>query len=104
MRKDFGLQERRGSDFKKRPAQEAGGGASEWSIGTKYTGKNEEGKVRNVPKIKGRNPEQVIKQIAANKEVDAQTINQEVIQLLAQFNTQQNSIVGFMTEVMTLND
>jgi hypothetical protein len=60
--------------------------------------------VRHVPKIKGRNPEQVIKQVAANEAVDSQTINQEVTALLSQFNSQQSSITGFMTEVIALND
>jgi hypothetical protein len=60
--------------------------------------------VRHVPKIKGRNPEQVIKQVAANEAVDAHTINQEVTALLSQFNSQQSSITGFMTEVIALND
>jgi hypothetical protein len=36
--------------------------------------------------------------------VDAQTINQEVTALLSQFNSQQSTITGFMTEVIALND
>ena len=106
MRKEFGQQERRGSEYKKGTPTQDMGGASDWSIGTKCAqgGKNEEAKIRNVPKIKGRNPEQVVKQIAANKDVEAQTINQEVMQLLSQFNIQQSTIVGFMSEVVMLND
>ena len=46
--------QRRGSGYNKK--SDSGG---DWSIGTKYTGapRQEEGKVRHVPKIKGRNPE-----------------------------------------------
>ncbi len=74
--------------------------SGDWAIGTKVTGKAEEGKVRHVPKLKGRNPAQVIKQLASSEGIEASAINAEVTQMLAQFNTQLSNIAEFMAEVV----
>ena len=80
MRKDFGQND--GAPKKQ------GGGSDEWAIGTRFTGvKPDEGKLRHVPKLKSRNPSQVIKSLQSDINVEARTINQEVICVLSQFNS-----------------
>ena len=62
--------------------------------------------MRHVPKLKGRNPFHVLKQLSGSDESipDAATINQESISLLSQFNISQFSISDFISEIFTLND
>ena len=63
----------------------------------------------HVPKLKGRNPFHVLKQLSGQEvsqgvQADAMTINQESISLLSQFNISSFNIADFISELITLND
>jgi hypothetical protein len=65
--------------------------------------------MRHVPKLKGRNPFHVLKQLSGQEasqgvQADAMTINQESISLLSQFNISSFNIADFISELITLND